>query len=522
MQSGERKEQSAVSSMRYAPGPLLSALCFFLLALLSKPMAVTLPAVLLILDWYPLGRIRSWGAIRGAIVEKLPFIVFSVASSVITILAQHSGGSLMEMDALPLSTRLIQSMNALVSYLWKMVLPLNLSPVYPYPHDVSLLSLKYLVPVLLVVAITAAAGAVAGRRRVWLAVWGYYVITLLPVLGIIQVGRQPMADRYTYLTSLGPFLIAGLAAAWFYERADIRGSRWFAKPFSLALAGVICVFLTSLTIKQTAVWKDSIALWNYVIEKEPHKIPSAYNQRGSAFYEKREYERAIADYSKAIAIEPDRYFKAYNNRGVAYNKIGMFEKAIEDFNKTIAINPRYGEAYNNRGIAYDEKGLSEKAIEDFTMAIAADPESDKAYNNRGAAFYKKGMFHEAIEDFSRAITINPGFARAYNNRGVAYDETGIHEKAISDFDSAIAIDPKYFEAYRNRGFSYYFAGRYEKALENLNKAIALKQDDGEVYANRAYVYLKTGNRKLAIADLQAGCAYGSKEACVSLSDLMRE
>lgn len=495
---------------------------FFVLALLSKPMAVTLPAVLLLLDWHPLGRIPSISAFRGAFVEKIPFFGLSLGSSVMTILAQYSGGSLVLPDTLPLSDRLLVGMRSLVLYLWSMVLPVDLSPVYAYPQDISLLSLEYLLPVLLVAGVTAGAAAAAGRQRLWPAAWGYYLITLLPVLGLIQVGRQPMADRYTYLPSLGPFLVIGLMAAWLYEKGETSKERGpVLRLLKLAIAVSALIFLSYVTVKQIGAWRNSLALWNYVIEREPERIPSAYNQRGSAYYEKGQYDRAIADYSIAIALEPETYFKAYNNRGAAYNNKGLFDKAVEDFNKAIAINPRYAEAYNNRGIAYDQRGLSDRAIDDFGRAIAADPESDKAYNNRGAALYRKGLADMAIEDFSKAIAINPGFDRAYNNRGVAYDEKDMSDRAIEDFNKAITINPGYYEAYRNRGFAYFLNGRYDMALESYNKAIELRQDDAEVYINRGHAYLKAGNKGLAVPDLRRGCESGDENSCRTLRDLLK-
>ena len=449
----------------------LASLGFFVLALLSKPMAVTLPAVLLILDWYPLGRIPSWGAIRGAILEKLPFIVFSVASSVMTIHAQ--GPEAQPLETFPLFTRLLVGAFALVSYVWKMALPQNLNPFYSYPQDVALSSLKYLVPVLLVIGLTAAAWAAANRRRMWLAVWGYYVITLLPVLGIIQVGNQGMADRYTYLPSLGPFLIAGLAFAWLYEKGS-EMKKW-GLAISIIGVGVVGVFvlISYLTIMQIRVWRDEFTLWNYVIKQEPGKTFVAYNNRGIAYSNRGEYDRAVQDYNTAIAMKPD-YFTAYNNRGVAFSRIGSYERAIEDFGRAIALNPNFDDAYNNRGIAHEKTGQFENAMEDFRKAIVLNPVSEKAYVNRGVTYQKVGMLDQAIEDFNTAITINPNSYTAYNNRGICFNKKGILERAIEDYTTAIAINPRFKEAYYNRGMSYYKKGLEDRAREDIRRAAFLE------------------------------------------------
>jgi protein O-mannosyl-transferase len=227
----------------------------------------------------------------------------------------------------------------------KMLLPLNLIPLYSYPNDVSLFSPANILRLLLVVGVTAASVILVRKQKFWLLVWGFYVVTLIPVLGIIQVGNQPMADRYTYLPSIGPFLVAGLGTAWISERA-LRNKRRerFIRGASV-LAGLLLVFsLSYLTIQQTAVWRDSLSLWTFVIEKEPGRIPLAYNNRGMAFSEIGKFDKAIADFDRAVAINPE-YAKAYYNRGLAYDKLGELDHAISDYRKTISLDPFYYEAY---------------------------------------------------------------------------------------------------------------------------------------------------------------------------------
>lgn len=198
------------------------SLVFFVCALLSKPMAVTLPVVLILLDWFPFQRIQSLRTLWKAVLEKVPFIAMGIASSVITVLAQIKGRSLVPFESSSVPARIMVAADAIFSYLTKMILPLDLSPFYPYPKVVSFFSAKYFFPLLVVTIITIACVNFFLRgRKVWLAVWGYYLITLLPVLGIIRVGLQSMADRYTYLPSLGPFLVLGLAAARGYEKLDV-------------------------------------------------------------------------------------------------------------------------------------------------------------------------------------------------------------------------------------------------------------------------------------------------------------
>ena len=189
-------------------------------------MAVTLPVVLLILDWYPFNRINSLKTFRSALVEKLPFMALSLMSSILTMYAQGAGRAVVPIAFVPLSVRLLVAARSLVSYLWKMVVPVNLVPYYPYPGNASLFSGEYLLAVACVIAITATCLVMAKKQKLWLSGWGYYVVTLLPVIGIVQVGGQAMADRYTYLPGLGPFLITGCAAAWLFDRMNASKKRW--------------------------------------------------------------------------------------------------------------------------------------------------------------------------------------------------------------------------------------------------------------------------------------------------------
>ncbi len=208
----ETVQKSSVT--RYMNKRYFLTVGFFVLALLSKPMAVTIPVVLLLFDWYPFNRIQSLKTFRAACVEKLPFIALSLLALILAILAQKAVGAMRTVEFAPVTTRILVAGKSLIAYLWKMAVPLNLIPFYPHPRNASFLSLEYLAAIVLVIGITTTCIVIAKKQKLWLSVWGYYVVTLVPVLGIIQVGGQSMADRYTYLPSIGPFLIFGLFIAW--------------------------------------------------------------------------------------------------------------------------------------------------------------------------------------------------------------------------------------------------------------------------------------------------------------------
>ena len=319
----------------------LIALGYFLLALLSKPMAVSLPFVLLIIDWHPLERIKSLATFRTAVVEKLPFVGLSLLSSIVTVLAQRSGKAILE--EIPLSTRALVAARSLIAYLWKMVWPLDLLPFYPYPRDASLESLEYVGAAALVIGITAACIVVARRRKIWLSAWSYYVGTLVPVLGIVQVGGQSMADRYTYLPSLGPFLILGILVAWWFAMVDT-----FAKGRripKIATTGIILLLFASmsaLTVREIGIWNSGIDLWTHVIKKEPDRVLFAYYSRGHALSQAGRYQEAIEDYSKVIALNYKEYSQTYVDRGLTYMNVGQVGFALADFRKACALGDGFG------------------------------------------------------------------------------------------------------------------------------------------------------------------------------------
>jgi protein O-mannosyl-transferase len=335
--SETKQSTSTNSASRFFSKKYLLAIGFFILSLLSKPMAVTLPFVLLILDWYPFGVIHSFKTFRMAFIEKIPFFVLTLISSILTIFAQEAGGAIKSVEDIPLALRVGVAVKSLIAYLIKMMLPLNLVPFYPYPENISFFSLEFIIPIVIVMVITTTCIAVMKKQKLWMSVWSYYVITLTPVLGIVQVGRQSMADRYAYLPSLGPFLIVGIMMAWILTKVKVR-ERWRSVTRVLSaviIIGSIC-FMSYLTIEQIGLWKNSDALWTYVIEKEPTNVPIAYKNRAVYFISTFQLEKAMADCDKFIFLQP------YDD-GHIWRKIiimGFYERgnfSLNKGNKELAI-----------------------------------------------------------------------------------------------------------------------------------------------------------------------------------------
>ena len=335
------------------------ALCSFIFGLMSKPMAVSLPIVLLILDWYPLGRSWPHRKLRVVFVEMLPFMILSLASMMLTIMAQESGRAIQSVYDYPLLSRVFVADGSLFAYLGEMIFPVDLIPFYPYPEDISFSSFTYVSVIALPILITVAC-VVISRKQKWLTpVWGYYCVTLIPVLGIIQVGGQSMADRYTYLPSLGPFLIAGIGVAWAFQRINANKNK-FAILFKVAAASVIAVTMLSmtyLTLKQIQIWRNSIDLWSYEIEKQPGKVRRAYMNRSDAYCEVGLYDKAIADYDTAVALWP---FDAdvYYGRGLVFSKTRQYDKAIFNFDTALRLIQDGAESYFGRELVFLARGVA--------------------------------------------------------------------------------------------------------------------------------------------------------------------
>ena len=485
----ERSSQPGLRGLRAAPWAYSLSLLGCALALLSKPMAVSLPCVLFILDAYPFGRVGSWRATLRAAAEKIPFALLAAGTAALTVAAQQARGALAWTDVYPLPTRLLVGARALFVYLRKMALPIDLLPYYPYPTDVSLLRPGYLLPLVLGIAVTGMALARGRTQPLWLAAWSYYLVTLLPVLGIVQVGAQAMADRYAYLPSLAPFLVAGVSAAWAHarlRRASARGAT------VVAIAAALCVTaaLSILTWRQIAVWRSSVSLWGEVIAKEPSRVPFAYNNRGRAYFDLGQLEEAIADYTKAIELS------------AATRRPGL-----------ISWQP-----YFNRGVALLENGEAARALADFESVLAFRPIS-QAYYMRGTAQDRLGRTDAARQDYERTIAMDPTFVAAYVSLGVLHGRAGAFERAMRLFEQAIAIDPNHPLAYANRGFAYAIRGERDRALRDFDIALRLDPVNPGIYENRARLHLRDNDTARALSDFRRACELGAQDACVAVERL---
>lgn len=442
--------------------PYIGSLVFFILSVMGKPMSITLPAVLLILDFYPLNGFKA--GVKKALIEKAPFFGLSVVFAGVTVWAQASDNAIASLDPYPMASRMLVATRALAFYIYKTIIPVNLAPFYPRDLSPSPFGAEYMASLALIIAITALSILFLKRSRLPLALWLFYLATLSPVIGIIQVGSQAAADRYTYIPGLAPLMLIAAGGGWLFKRRSGAAA---------AFAIVCAIVLGALTVRQVSVWKDSVSLWSHEVAVYPDDAPIGWSNLGLAYKDKGELDKAVASYEKAIGIDPN-YADAYGNRGVAYLKLGRVNDALEDLSTAISLNPESAELHGNRGVAFISTAEYEKAIGDLSESIRLSPSTAaKGYFNRGIAYKALGMNAEAVSDFTRTIEAEPSFAGAYNNRGGAYLRMSSFDEAIDDFNAAVRIDPDDGAAHYNLGLSYLKAGDVEKAATSFTNAASL-------------------------------------------------
>ena len=392
-----------------------AAVGLFAGALLSKSMVVNLPFVLLILDVYPLRRLGGfvgwWSEpARRIYIEKIPFVLLAAAASAIAVMAQSSVHAAASLAQLSVPGRLAVAAYGLGFYPRKMVVPVNLSPLYELPRTVDPMAPPFILSYALVLAIMAI--VLALRRRVpgLPAAWVAYVVVLLPVLGFFQSGPQIAADRYTYLAGLGGAILAGagLLSCWRTSRTSKTGT-----PTTLPIAGVatcVVVGLGALTWNQAQVWHDSEKLWTHALARDPQSS-IAENNLGVVRADQSKLAEAIEHYQRALQMRPD-YADAYFNLGNALLQQGKLAEASDHYRQALAIKRDHARAHNNWGVVLARQGKLAEAGDHFQAALHIGPDNADAHTNLGNALFQQGKLAEASDHFRQALRLKPDHAAA--------------------------------------------------------------------------------------------------------------
>jgi tetratricopeptide (TPR) repeat protein len=348
-------------------------LVLFALGLMSKPMLVTLPVTLLILDWWPLNRVKTSNDWKQLIVEKLPMFAMSAASAVITIIAQQKGGAVKTFEQFPLYARVENAVNAYASYIGKMILPKGL--VVFYPHPGLSLSLKQIVPAIVVLLVLTTISVIFRKNKPGLlAGWLWYVITLVPVIGLFQVGGQAMADRYTYVPLIGIFIMIA------YGIPGILKSLKPPMSYAPAILAIILILpLAALTYRQASVWHDSETLFRHAIRFTKSNY-TAENNLGVILIERGKIDEAIQHFKTALAVKPD-YVDAHVSLAVAFMNKDKLDLAMPHLETAIKLSPNDTDVLNNYGAALAMQGRLKEALGYFKAAVKADPENPDANEN---------------------------------------------------------------------------------------------------------------------------------------------
>ena len=386
---------------------LITLLCFFL-ALLSKPMALSFPFVLLIIDWYPLDRLQHT-QVRRLLREKIPFFLLDLGFAVITVLGQRASGAFRPLAEVTLGPRVLVAIKAATIYLAKTALPTGLLPFYSYPAHVSLLSWEFGVPVVMMMAAAVGCLAAVKKHRGFTAALASYLVVLLPVLGIVQIGPQAMADRYTYLPSVSLVALVGAGFGALWDRPAVASAKW--KKAALVSAGLLLLgFLSWQSVRQLDVWRNSETLWSRVLQYEPWNT-EARNNRASYYYDRGEYGKALEDYNAALGVQPSlgrahtskRRSAYFNDRAITYVRLGKYAEALADEDQAIGLRPTEASYYFNRGNIHFLTGRYLEARDDFDRAIAASPVASPAYlQKRGLVYRRLSMEDKALDDLNHA------------------------------------------------------------------------------------------------------------------------
>jgi len=478
-----------------------AAIGLFAGALLSKSMAVNLPVVLVILDVYPLRRLsgpigwRSESA-RRVYVEKIPFVLLAAAASAIAVIAQSSVHAAVSLAQLSVPGRLAVSAYGLSFYLWKMVVPVNLSPLYELRPPLNPGATPFLLSYGVVVALTALALALRRRAPGLPAAWLAYVVVLLPVLGIVQSGPQIAADRYTYLAGLGWAILAGagLLFCWRIPRSSEAGTATTSPIAGVAMCAV--AGLGVLTWNQVQIWHDSERLWTHALAVDPESFV-AHGNLGVALAQQGKLAEASEHYRQALQIKPD-YAEAHYSLGVALAQQDKLAEASEHYQQALQIKPDYADALANLGVALAQQGKLAEAIEHYQLALKIRPDSAEALNNLGVALAQRSKPAEASEHFRQALKIKPDYAEALINLGMARAQQGKLAEASEHFQQALKIKPNYAGALPNWGQALAQRGTPVEAVELYHRALKIRPDSADALTNLGVALAQQGKLAEAI------------------------
>jgi len=470
----------------------LASLGLFVCALLSKAMAITLPAVLVLLDIYPLRRLRLsfLGGLRviahNLLVEKTPFAVLSLACVGLTLAAARNNDAMSSLSDVSLLDRLSLSVHSVAFYLWKTVAPFNLAIMYELPETLDRTAWPFVVAWMVVLTITAVC-LVRRHRLIALAVvWLAYLVMLAPVSGLVQTGRQMAADRYSYLPCLSWSVLCAAGFSWAWRRtAGPHDESTRTRSLVLWTGALIVLGLAALTWRQVGVWHDTETLWTH-----------------------------------AAAAAPSG--RAHENLGEVFQDRGQLAEAGAHFESLLRIRPRYGPGHLSLGAVRAQQGRTDEAMKEYTEAARLMPTSAVPHYNMGLALMAQNRTAEAIEQYREAVKLLPNYPNAHNNLGMALAGQGRLDEGVQHLREALKLDPESAGIHTNLGLVLARQGRASEALQYLGKAVELDPGNAGIRNNLGVMLVHVGHYDDAVDQFREALARDPnlREAQVNLDDAM--
>ncbi len=454
------------------------ALLLFAIGLMAKPMLVSLPFVLLLLDYWPLERFAERRTFR-LLTEKLPFLAFSIASSAATLFAQQRVHAIAPLDLAPIFVRAQNTTLAYIGYIGKLFWPSGLAVFYPYNRHPSLL-LAFLSLAALVI-VSAVAILIRRHKPYVFTGWFWFLITLVPVIGIVQVGLQSMADRYTYIPFIGLFIILAWGGWDALNRLRIPT---FVQALAASIALVLCA---GLTRAQLRYWHDSIAVFQHAVNLTVGDGAAAANL-GYALAEQGQHDKAIAYYKAVLRSHPRGDATVWNNLGASLAATGKLEEAIDAFQNAVKLDPSMGDAHENLGLALARKGRLQESLIHFRDAARLEPENVKVHNTYAVMLGAAGRIDEAMQEFQIALRMAPDSAATHANFANLLAKQHARDEAMAHYSEALRLNPAFVEAH------YYIAsllleeGRTEDAAAHCIAALQIKADYVPAMVSLAWIY----------------------------------
>ncbi len=419
----------------------------FALGLMSKPMVITLPFVLLLLDYWPLGRLKGsppsaapipQTSLSKLLVEKLPLLALSAASAAITMQAQRAGGAVRSTAQFSLGVRVENAVVAYATYLWKTIWPAHLAPLYPHPGD-SLPVWEVVISALVLLAVTSVVARFRAKRYL-LTGWLWFLGTLVPVIGLVQVGDQAMADRYAYIPLVGIFVMI----AW--GVADLADSRHLGLGTRMVPAGCILLALSFATNRQLSYWSSNYDLWTHALAVTRRNF-IAENNLGGALLLLGKPDEAYSHFQAAAEINPNDPM-SHSNLGAYLQEHGKLREAMEQYDRTISLTSDAGllaATYANLGTAYRTLGEDEKARDSYDQALRLNPNQPNAYLGLGQLLEKQNQLDEAIRNYSKSVELLPS-ATGFLLLGHALESAGRRAESLAAYQTALKLSPENPEA----------------------------------------------------------------------------